>query len=187
MLLRQGERQETIPMFAITERLLLRPGWIEDAAALTAAIGDREIARNLMRVPWPYSQADAEGFLTQPADPLRPRFLICLRDSNRLVGGIGLSGDFEAELGYWIARDHWGRGYATEAGQAVIALADNSLRLPRIKARRALDNAASANVLRKLGFQPTGKRVWSASLARGTMETCLYAREREEAPQALAA
>jgi len=174
-------------MFAITERLLLRPGWIEDAAALTAAIGDREIARNLARVPWPYTSADAESFLTQPAHPLRPRFLICLRDSNHIVGGIGLSGDIEAELGYWIARDHWGRGYATEAGHAVIALADCSLRLPRIKARRALDNAASANVLRKLGFQPMGKRIWTTSLARGTMETCLYARERDETSQALAA
>jgi len=174
-------------MFAVTERLLLRPGWIEDAVALTAAIGNQEIARNLTRVPWPYSEADAERFLTQPAAPMRPNFLICLRDSNQLVGGIGLSGENEAELGYWIARAHWGQGYATEAGQAVMALADSSLRLPRVQARRALDNGASARVLRKLGFQPTGKRALSPSLARGTMETCLYAREREEARQALAA
>ena len=174
-------------MFAVTERLLLRPGWIEDAPALAAAIGNQEIARNLTRVPWPYGVSDAETFLSQPVDPLRPHFLICLRDSNRLVGGIGLSGDVEAELGYWIARDHWRRGYATEAGRAVIALADGSLRLPRIRARRMLDNAGSANVLRKLGFQTTGKKIWAASLVRGTVETCLYTREREEASQALAA
>jgi RimJ/RimL family protein N-acetyltransferase len=174
-------------MFAVTERLLLRPGWIEDAAALAAAIGDREIARNLTRVPWPYSQDDAASFLGLPADLMRPRFLICLRDSNRIIGGIGLSGEIEAELGYWIARDHWGRGYATEAGQAVVALADRSLRLPRIRARRMLDNAGSANVLRKLGFQPTGKKAWSASLVRGTVETCLYVREREDVSHALAA
>ena len=174
-------------MFAVTERLLLRPGWAEDAAALTAAIGDREIARNLTRVPFPYLQADAEAFLTLRHDPLRPRFLICLRDSNRIVGGIGLSGDAEAELGYWIAREHWGRGYATEAGSAVMAMADVSLRLPRITARRATDNSRSANVLRKLGFRSTGRTTWANSLARGLMETCLYTREREEGPQALAA
>lgn len=174
-------------MFAVTERLLLRPGWIEDAAALTAAIGDQEIARNLTRVPWPYTEADAESFLATPVDPLRPRFLICLRDSNRIVGGIGLSGHVEPELGYWIARDHWGRGYATEAGRAVMAIADDSLRLPRIKARRATDNARSANVLRKLGFRSVGRTAWASSLARGLMETCLYAREREQGPQALAA
>jgi RimJ/RimL family protein N-acetyltransferase len=174
-------------MFAVTERLLLRPGWIEDAPELTAAIGHPEIACNLTRVPFPYSQADAEAFLTLPHDPLRPRFLVCLRDSNRIVGGIGLSGDAEAELGYWIARDFWGQGYATEAGQAVLALADGSLRLPRIRARRTLDNAGSANVLRKLGFRPTGKKAWSASQVRGTVETCLYTRERDGVPQALAA
>ena len=174
-------------MFAVTERLLLRPGWVEDAPELAAAIGHQEIARNLLRVPWPYTRAHAEEFLSLPAEPLRPRFLICLRDTNRIVGGIGLSGEIEPELGYWIARDHWGRGYATEAGRAVLALADASLRLPRIKARRALDNGGSANVLRKLGFQPTGKRAWSASLVRGPMETCLYARERGDVPQAMAA
>jgi RimJ/RimL family protein N-acetyltransferase len=174
-------------MFAVTERLLLRPGWIEDAPALAAAIGDPEIARNLARVPYPYSRADAEEFLALPADPLRPRFLICLRDSNRIVGGIGLSGDPEPELGYWIARHDWGRGYATEAGRAVMALADGSLRLPRIRARRAIDNARSANVLCKLGFRSTGRTAFSPSLARGLMETNLYTRERDESPQALAA
>ena len=174
-------------MFAVTERLLLRPGWIEDAPALARAVGEREIAHNLARVPWPYSRGDAEAFLAQPIEQLRPNFLICLRSSNQLVGGIGLHGDIEAELGYWIARDHWGRGYATEAGRAVLALADASLRLPRIKARHALDNAASAVVLRKLGFRSTGKKAWTASFARGTMETRLYIREREESAQALAA
>ncbi|HWI85528.1 MAG TPA: GNAT family N-acetyltransferase [Sphingomonas sp.] len=174
-------------MFAITERLLLRPGWAEDAAALTQAIGDQEIARNLTRVHWPYTIDDAESFLGLPQHPMRPSFLICLRGSNQLIGGIGLHGDPDAELGYWIARDQWNRGYATEAGRAVLALADNSLRLARIKAQRAVDNARSANVLRKLGFLPTGKKMWSASLARGAMETLLYTRDREEASQALAA
>jgi len=174
-------------MFAVTERLLLRPGWIEDAPELAAAIGHQEIARNLTRVPWPYALADAEEFLALPVGPKRPRFLVCLRDSNRIVGGIGLSGEAEPELGYWVAREYWGRGFATEAGRALIALADGSLRLPRIHARRMLDNAGSANVLRKLGFQALGKTVRSHSRVRGTIDTCLYAREREEIAQALAA
>ncbi len=174
-------------MFAVTERLLLRPGWIEDAPELAAAIGDEAIARNCTRIPFPYSLDDAEAFLALPQEAMRPRFLICLRDSNRIVGGIGLSGEDEAELGYWIARDHWGRGYATEAGRALVALADGSLRLPRIRARRMLDNAGSANVLRKLGFRSVGRTIRSASLVRGTVDTCLYSRERDDDPQALAA
>ena len=50
-------------MFARTERLLLRPGWAEDAPALARAIGDEMIVRNLAVVPWPYSLRDAEAFL----------------------------------------------------------------------------------------------------------------------------
>jgi RimJ/RimL family protein N-acetyltransferase len=174
-------------MFAITERLLLRPGWTEDAPALARAIGEQEIVRNLAHVPWPYTEEDAQTFLALPHDPLRPRFLVCLRSNNEIVGGIALSGDAEPQLGYWIARAHWSRGYATEAGRAVIALADSSLRLPRLKACHALDNPTSGAVLRKLGFRATGKKLWAASLARGPMETRLFVREREEVSQALAA
>jgi len=174
-------------MFAVTERLLLRPGWIEDASALARAIGEREIVRNLARVPWPYSVEQAEAFLSLPQDPLRPSFVICLRTNGKIIGGIGLSGDVEPELGYWIARSQWGCGYATEAGRAVLALADASLRLPRIKSRHAIDNPASGSVLRKLGFRCTGRKAWTASLARGTMETLLFLRDREGYAQPLAA
>jgi len=174
-------------MFAVTERLLLRPGWIEDAPALARAIGDRDVARNLARVPWPYSEADAEAFLSLPQNPARPRFLVCLRSNNQIVGGIGLDGDEEPNLGYWIARAHWGRGYATEAGRAVLALADASLRLPQIKACHALDNPGSGAVLRKLGFRAAGRKTVMASLARGAMESLLFVREREDHARPLAA
>ncbi|WP_116090656.1 GNAT family N-acetyltransferase [Sphingomonas crusticola] len=174
-------------MFAITERLLLRPGWPEDAPALARTIGDERIVRNLTRVPWPYALGDAERFLALPYEPRRPRFLICLRDRPEPIGGIGIHGDIP-ELGYWIAHDHWGKGYATEAGRAVIALADASLRLPRLASSHATDNPASGKVLRKLGFSPTGKTIWAASHCRRTpMELRLFARDCEQSRQALAA
>jgi RimJ/RimL family protein N-acetyltransferase len=48
-------------MFVRTDRLLLRPGWIEDAPALARALGDEAIARNTAHIPWPYTVADAEA------------------------------------------------------------------------------------------------------------------------------
>jgi hypothetical protein len=63
-------------MFARTERLLLRPGWAEDAPALAAAIADETIVRNLATAPWPYGLRDAEAFLAQPRDPVLPSFLV---------------------------------------------------------------------------------------------------------------
>src|SRR5690242_8976545 len=115
-------------MFARTERLLLRPGWREDAPALFRAIADERIVRNLATAPWPYTLADAEAFLTRDRPAAQAACLIFLRTEGAptLVGGIGFGrkpGDAEPEFGYWIARPFWGQGIATEAGAALLAAA----------------------------------------------------------------
>ena len=157
-------------MFVRTDRLLLRPGWMEDAPALAAAIGEARIVRNLATVPWPYGLADARAYLAQSAGAL-PSFLILARTAGkpRLIGGIGFgrTPDDEVELGYWIAGADWNRGYATEAGRAMIDLARKSLRLCRIVAGHFVDNPASGRVLEKLGFTATGERDLRRSAARG--------------------
>ena len=66
-------------MFARTPRLLLRPGFPEDAPALAGAIADEAIVRHLSVVPWPYTLRDAEAFLASPRDPVLPSFLIVER------------------------------------------------------------------------------------------------------------
>ena len=78
-------------MFARTERLLLRPGWREDAPALFQAICDERIVRNLAQAPWPYSFEDALAFLNRERGPRDASLLIFLRTTSepRLVGGIG--------------------------------------------------------------------------------------------------
>ena len=114
-------------MFARTERLLLRPGWAEDAPALARAIADEAIVRNLSTAPWPYGVAEAEAFLAAPRDPILPSFVITERtaDVPRLIGacGFGRRPSGAVELGYWIARRHWNQGFATEAGRALIEIA----------------------------------------------------------------
>ena len=145
-------------MFARTQRLLLRPVWPEDAGALFAAINDQGIVCNLARAPWPYSPDDARDFATRSQDPRFPHFLLTLPSDagQTLVGSCGLGNrDGDAELGYWIAREHWGKGYATEAAQAVIANAW-MMGHRRLVASHYIDNPASGAVLRRLGFRPTG-------------------------------
>lgn len=169
-------------MFARTERLLLRPGWAEDAPALLAAINDQAVARNLARVPWPYGLSDAQAFLAAPRAPQQPALLIFRRTQRapELVGGIGIERESGGapELGYWIARPHWGKGYAGEAGEALIRIARDALRIPRLVAGHFLDNPASGRVLRKLGFRPTGAIAARRSIARGEDVPCA-AFERE--------
>lgn len=147
-------------MFARTSRLLLRPAWAEDAPALFAAIADEGIVCNLAQAPWPYTPEDAERFVARERSHHEASSLIFLRTKGapRLIGsaGFGRMPDGEIEFGYWIARRYWGLGFATEAGQAVIAHARDGLRLPRLRAGHFLDNPASGRVLAKLGFRPTG-------------------------------
>jgi RimJ/RimL family protein N-acetyltransferase len=164
-------------MFARTERLLLRPGWREDAPALVAAIADEAIVRNLATAPWPYGAADAESFLTREREPRDVACLIFLRGPGapRLVGGIGFGrkpGDREPEFGYWIARGFWGHGFATEAGRALIASARDTLRVKRLDAGHFIDNPASGRVLAKLGFRPTGATRARYSAGRNSEAQC---------------
>jgi RimJ/RimL family protein N-acetyltransferase len=158
-------------MFARTARLLLRPGWAEDAAALAAAIADEMVVRNLATAPWPYSLRDAEAFLAQPRDPALPSLLIFERSGGepRLIGSCGLARrpSGAVEMGYWIARPYWGRGFATEAGRALIDIA-RTLRLAQLQAGHFLDNPASGRVLEKLGFEAVGITAPRMSCARGT-------------------
>lgn len=166
-------------MFARTERLLLRPGWREDAPALFQAICDERVVRNLAQAPWPYNLADAETFLARERGPADASCLIFLRTSGAplLVGGIGIgrmpSG--EDELGYWIARPYWGQGLATEAGRAVIANARHSLRLKRLASGHFVDNPASGRVLAKLGFAPVGTTLRYSAGRRSEVPCKLFA------------
>lgn len=166
-------------MFARTDRLLLRPGWIEDASALTQAIGDESIVRNLARAPWPYLQSDAETYLARTGTSHLPDFLIFsrTRGAPRLIGGCGISPVEDRdglELGYWIARPYWGLGFATEAARAVMQIA-RATGLRGVTARHFLDNRASGKVLQKAGFRQTGIIEPLASAARPeTAPAALY-------------
>ncbi|WCT72446.1 GNAT family N-acetyltransferase [Sphingomonas naphthae] len=175
-------------MFARTQRLFLRPGWLEDAEPLARAIGDRAVAETLARVPHPYTMDDARAYLAAPEDAW-PRLLIFLMDGGeaKLAGGIGLDEDDRGiNLGYWIARPYWGQGIATEAGRAMLEIADTSLGLDRIVAGHFHGNETSGNVLRKLGFRPTGTSSRRYNVVRGAILPCVdFVRDRQ--PAALAA
>ena len=163
-------------MFLRTERLLLRPGWSQDAPALFEAIADERIVRNLASAPWPYRMENAEAFLATERKASEPSLLIFRRTegSPELIGGIGFGRRpaGETELGYWLARRHWGHGYATEAGRALLAAARDSLRVRRLDAGHFLDNPASGRVLEKLGFRPTGTIAPRYSAGRGETAPC---------------
>ncbi|MGH6706949.1 MAG: GNAT family N-acetyltransferase, partial [Sphingomicrobium sp.] len=146
----------------------------------------------LATAPWPYALKDAEAFLASPRDPVMPTFLIMERRTDgapRIVGscGLGRRPSGAVELGYWIARPHWGQGFATEAGRALIDIA-RTLKLPRLEGSHFVDNPASGRVLEKLGFVPTGLSAARYSCARGAEAVSnLYRLRLIERQEAMAA
>lgn len=166
-------------MFHRSERLFLRPAFPEDSGAILAGIGEEAIVRNLARAPWPYGLDDARAFAALPQDMRLPHFLVTVPGTG-VIGSAGLGEhDGQPELGYWIARAHWGQGYATEAGGAVLRIAA-ALGHRRVVAGHFTDNPASGKVLRKLGFVPTGRPGRRFCAARGAwVETVEYACDLE--------
>jgi RimJ/RimL family protein N-acetyltransferase len=152
-----------------TERLTLRPIVEGDLDDLVAGINDYDVARMTARIPHPYGPADARAYfaLQQATRRRSDAVRLTIDHDGRLIGGISLfSMPYRSELGYWLGRASWGRGFATEAGRALLEYGFNGLNLALIHCLVALDNPASGRVQRKLGFRRIGFAV-GRSLARG--------------------
>lgn len=144
-----------------TERLLLRPLKRSDIPALVPLIGAREVAFQTLRVPHPYSEADALAMLRKRSrDKASAHFGIFLRDTARLCGGIGLMVDPDhdrAEIGYWVGVPFWGKGIASEAARELMRYGFEELKLHRIYAICYAGNEASLRILAKLGMKHEGR------------------------------
>jgi ribosomal-protein-alanine N-acetyltransferase len=145
-----------------TARLRLRPFRAADAPRVSALIDDPDIARNTLTIPHPYPPGLAETWIAGHAQAWREArravWAVCLHDGE-LIGAAGLQlepAHRRAELGYWIARTHWGRGFATEAVRALVGHAFDELALERVFAHHFPWNPASGRVLEKAGLRREG-------------------------------
>lgn len=106
-------------------------------------------------IPYPLTPEQAQLWLR----PARGEVRFAVEHEGKLIGGAGFyrrpSGS--AELGFWFGAPWWGRGFATEATRAVIAHGFLGHKVPMFTSAHFADNAASRNVLVKLGFQAAGE------------------------------
>ncbi|MEO3414148.1 GNAT family N-acetyltransferase [Roseovarius sp. CAU 1744] len=145
-----------------TDRLLLRQAGQEDVEAVHAIASDFDVVRNTGTWPWP-SDREFTASRCQPIPADKGLGGVVMRDRT-IVGMASVFG--EGELGYMLARDHWGQGYATEICRALVARAFADGRWRRLKACVFDDNPGSARVLLKLGFAE-GAACTSKCTARG--------------------
>lgn len=147
-----------------TERLRLRAPVPEDADAITLWCGDLDVATMTLSLPHPYHRSDAEAFIaSRPgefAKGLGLSLAVTELAGGQLAGMVGLrieAAHERGELGYWLGKPFWGRGYATEASRAVLRWAFESRGLNRVIARVFTGNPASRRVLEKLGMRHEGR------------------------------
>ena len=159
---------EVTPVVA-TDRLILRGPVRGDGPALAYLLNDLNVSGMTSRIPHPYGLADAEAWI-EPAMACdfrtEAQFIIEHRTCG-VVGGLGFMAGDRPELGYWIGRPYWNRGYATEAVRGAMAWARRDWRKKVIVAGHFADNPASGLVLIKAGFLYTGDIERRPSAARG--------------------
>ncbi|MBT8082966.1 MAG: GNAT family N-acetyltransferase [Gammaproteobacteria bacterium] len=142
-----------------TTRLILRPFRSSDAPAVQELAGERDIADTTMNIPHPYEDGMAEEWIAghEPGynEGTMATFAIVLRDNAQLIGAMGLQigrSLNKAELGYWVGKPFWNRGYATEAAVAMLDFGFDELGLNRIQAAHLARNPSSGRVMEKAGM-----------------------------------
>lgn len=129
------------------------------------------------RIPYPYSAQQAQHWLTDLAEG---EVVFGITLNGDLIGlcGYTANGNASAEIGYWIGKAYWGRGYATEAARHLMEHGFTKGGIKRFECSHFTENAASARVITKLGFRRLGHcSGWCA--ARGQeLPTIRYERRR---------
>jgi len=148
-----------------SQRLILRPIEEADAQALYPLINDPDVALNTLSIPHPYPEDAYVPWIRQARESLLSglsyQMAIILKETGQPIGGAGISdvclAHGRAEMGCWLGRPHWGRGYATEAARLMVRFGFEELSLERMHAYCLERNKASVRVLEKVGLSLEGR------------------------------
>ena len=168
-----------------TERLLLRPFRLGDVDDVFKYARDPEWAQYLLRhIPQPYTRRDAEEFVARSvlaSWETNPDFAVEL--DGRVVGGVAFrvrQSDAIAELGYAIAKPHWGKVLMPEAAGAVVDWGFESLGFAKVYAEADVRNARSQRVMEKLGMTREGVLRSHANVRGNRIDVAVYGLVRED-------
>ena len=146
-----------------TERLILRPFNLEDAKEVQRLAGDIEIAKTTLHIPHPYEDGMAEEWINRHVEAYERGVSLTLaithKEEKYLIGAVGLiiNKDHDrAELGYWIGKPYWNKGYCLEAAKALCDYGFQKIGLNKICASHLKRNPASGKVMQKIGMEQEG-------------------------------
>jgi RimJ/RimL family protein N-acetyltransferase len=161
-----------------TQRLWLRWPRVSDAHAIEGYCSRWEVARHTARIPHPYPKGSAERFVyaARETNSLGRDLTLVLAPigaPRMVIGAISLErrGTDRLTLGYALAPEVWGKGFATEAVRAMVDAAFALSPVVEIEASVQVENPASRRVLEKAAFSHVGRAMRGAP-ARGAMVLC---------------
>lgn len=146
-----------------TRRLILREWGEKDADDIIEGLNDLNVSKWLARVPFPYTNEDAEKFIDFcQGEKDSYRFAIELKESGKVIGGLSLEKinyhDGTAGGGIWLNAKYHGKGYGAEAFAKRNEFAFRVLNLRRLENGFFEGNASSQKMQEKLGYAVEGKR-----------------------------
>ena len=166
-----------------TERLLLRPFDFGDVDDVFAYASEPEFGWYLS-LPQPYTRDHAAKFVAQQIlDDWSTSPTFAMVFEGHVVGGIGLRvgrARGGAELGYALAKQHWGKGLTVEAARAVIGWGFERYGVHKVTAHSALDNRQSWRVMEKLGMTREGLKRSHSKIGDDFVDYVDYGVLREE-------
>ena len=169
-----------------TKRLRLRRLDLSDAPSIAKQISDWAVAKQTISIPLPYKPEYAVSWIKRSSKGWRKGKHFCVAIEAKADGGLigsvslrrrGLLRRRTGVLGYWIGRDHWGKGLAAEAVEALLAAVLANLDLKQIEARVFADNFASRRVLEKNEFLALSTKAHNLSDRGGRREIVFYHRK----------
>ncbi|WP_022939885.1 GNAT family N-acetyltransferase [Psychromonas hadalis] len=161
-------------MTITTARLTLRPVILSDFQATHQLLSDPEVMR--FSLHGPYSKQKTTDFIKhciqQTANNLPSLLAVISRETGLLIGYCGfykqtIKGIQEMELGYRLAKEHWGKGLASEAALAVKEYAFNEMGLTRLISIIDKDNRGSVRVAEKIGFKLEKEMLYNGKIHVG--------------------
>jgi RimJ/RimL family protein N-acetyltransferase len=146
-----------------TKQFIIRPFKMSDAKDIVRNINNKNVSFYLSTVPFPYRIKDAKKFLNKEI-PLykikNPKsYALGIEIDGKICGGIGLHNmvpGHKAELGYWLAEKHWGKGIMSKVVKLFMPQGFKKFRLKKIYAYVLAPNKGSKIVLEKNKFKQEG-------------------------------
>lgn len=163
-----------------TKRLTLRPFTLADAKRVQILAGAKEISETTGNVPHPYPDGAAELWISTHAE-LKEKGealinAIVLKDIGEVIGVIAVRGlkTKEPELGYWVAKEYWNKGYCTEACSKIIQHCTAEFGISEIYGRHLVRNPSSGKVMEKCGLKRFGTELKKIGFMKHEEEFFVY-------------